>query len=79
MKQVENALKLRNLSKTRWVYRSESIEAVWSAFEAIRNALADVGEKDNDALARTKAASLRRKMAKFEFVFAMMFMRLIMR
>ena len=38
MKQVENALKLRNLSKTRWVYRSESIEAVWSSFEAVRKA-----------------------------------------
>ena len=33
----------------------------------------------NNALARTKAASLRKKMAKFEFVFAKMFMRLIMR
>ena len=28
LKTVEDALKLRNLSKTRWVYRSESIEAV---------------------------------------------------
>ena len=35
--------------------------------------------QDNNALARTKAASLRKKMAKFEFVFAKMFMRLIMR
>ena len=79
IKQVENALKLRNLSKTRWVYRSESIEAVWSSFEAIRNALAEVAEKDNDALTRSKSASLRKKMAKFDFIFALMFMRLIMR
>ena len=56
IKQVENALKLPNLLKTRWVYRSESIEAVWSSFEAIRNALAEVAEKDNDALTRSKAA-----------------------
>ena len=35
--------------------------------------------QDNNALARTEAASLRKKMAKFEFVFAKMFMRLIMR
>ena len=35
--------------------------------------------QDNNALARTKAASLRKKMAKFEFVFAKMFMRLVMR
>ncbi|CAB3998503.1 zinc finger MYM-type 1-like [Paramuricea clavata] len=70
---------MHKFAKTRWVYRSESIEAVWSSFEAIRNSLAEVTEKDNNALARTKAASLRKKIAKFEFVFAMMFMRLIMR
>jgi hypothetical protein len=63
----------------RTVYRSESVEAVWSSFEAIINSLAEVSEKDNDALARTKAASLRKKIAKFEFVFAIMFMRWIMR
>ena len=48
MKQVENALKLRNLSKTRWVYRNESIEAVWNSFEAIRKGLTEVKEKDNN-------------------------------
>ena len=64
LKQVENALKLRNLSKTRWVYRSESIDAVWSSFKAIRNALAKVEENDRDGLARTKAASLHKKMTK---------------
>ena len=35
--------------------------------------------QDNNALARTKASSLRKKMVKFEFVFAKMFMRMIMR
>jgi hypothetical protein len=53
-KQVENALKLRNLSKTRWVYRGESIEAVWSSYEAIRAALVEVAENDSDALVTTK-------------------------
>ena len=48
MKQVENALKLRNLSKTRWVYRNESIEAVSNSFKAIRKALTEVTEKDNN-------------------------------
>ena len=48
MKQVENALKLRNLSKTRWVYRNESIEAESNYFEAIRKALTEVTEKDNN-------------------------------
>ena len=52
MKQVENALKLRNLSKTRWVYRSESIEAVWNSFEAVIKALKEVSEKDKDGNAK---------------------------
>ena len=55
MKQFENTLKLRNLSKTRWVYRSESIEAAWSSFEAVRKALKEVSEKDKHGNARTKA------------------------
>ncbi|XP_046840697.1 uncharacterized protein LOC124434814 isoform X3 [Xenia sp. Carnegie-2017] len=79
MEKIENALKLRNLSKTRWVYRSESIEAVWRSFEAIRNALAEIAKIDNNSLTRTKATSLCKKMVKFEFVFAVMFMRFIMR
>ena len=29
---IEGALKLRNLSQTRWVARSESIDAVWISF-----------------------------------------------
>ena len=48
MKQVENALKLRNLSKTRLVYRNESIEAVWNSFEAITKGVTEVTEKDNN-------------------------------
>ena len=48
MKQVENALKPRNLSKTRWVYRNESIEAVWNSFEEIRKGLTEVTEKDDN-------------------------------
>lgn len=79
LKQVENALKLRNLSKTRWVYRSESIDAVWSSFEAIRNALAEIAEKDRDDSVRKRAAGLQKKMTKFDFVFTIMFMRLIMK
>ena len=44
-----------------------------------KKALMEIEEKDNDTVARTKAASIRKKMTKFEFVFAVMFMRLIMR
>lgn len=37
MDNVDNTLQLRNLSKTRWTARSESIKAVWVSYEAICN------------------------------------------
>ena len=37
IKEVENTLKLRNLSKTRWTNRAESIHAVWRSYEVIMN------------------------------------------
>ena len=41
-KEVESLLKLRNVSKTRWLARSESILAVWISFKVIQNTLVDV-------------------------------------
>ena len=43
-KDVENCLKLKNLSKTRWLARAESVEGVWRSLEAIICALDDVKE-----------------------------------
>ena len=76
---VENALKLRNLSKTRWVYRSESIDAMWRSFEAVEEALALVGEMECDQSAKAKASGLQKKILKFDFIFAIMFMPVIMK
>ena len=39
IQQVENSLKLRNMSKTRWFYSSESIEAVWRSLSCIPKAV----------------------------------------
>ena len=36
---VENALQLRNLSRTRWAPRAESVHAVWVSYEAITESL----------------------------------------
>ena len=58
LQNVENALKLRNLSKTRWVYRSESIDAMWRSFEAVKDALALVEEMERDRSAKAKASGL---------------------
>ena len=41
-KEVESLLKLRKLSKTRWLARSESIRAVWISFKVIQNTLVDI-------------------------------------
>ena len=80
LKKIENTIKLRNLSKTRWVYRSESIEAMWRSFEAIKDVLLTLSTKDGvDSSAKTRAASLHGKVPKFDFMFALMFMRLIMK
>ena len=39
LEKVENALQLKNLSKTRWTVRPESIDAVWRSFETVVEAL----------------------------------------
>ena len=79
LKNVENALKLRNLSKTRWVYRSESIDAMWRSFEVVQEALPIVEKTEGDQSAKGKACVLQKKILKFDFIFAIMFMRVIMK
>ena len=52
--EVDNPLYLRNLSKTRWTARAESIKSVWSSYEAILDSLAKL-EESNDCSTRTSA------------------------
>ena len=54
---VDNALKLQNLSKTRWVYRSESIDAMWRSFEAAKEAFS-IGRRDGTGSVRQKKKRL---------------------
>ena len=79
LQNAEDALKLHNLSKTRWVYRSQSIDAIWRSFEAVKDALALVEEMERDRSAKAKASELKNKILKFDFMFALMFMRVIMK
>ena len=44
---MENALKLRNLSKTRWTARAESIRAMLSSFEEIKATLLSISSNKN--------------------------------
>ena len=59
MVDVANALKLRNLSKTRWTARAKSIQAVWISYEAIVEALEEILTKPVDAKTRAHASGLQ--------------------
>ena len=61
LQKVENALKLRNLSKTRCVYRYKSIEAMWRSFEALKDALAVMKSMECGTSTTRKAFSLLKK------------------
>ena len=39
LEEIENALMLRNLSKTRWSARAKSVKAVWRSLDAILDVL----------------------------------------
>lgn len=47
MSEIENTLRLRNLSKTRWTARAESIKSVWSSLEAISKCLLEIHLSNN--------------------------------
>ena len=80
MSEIENTLRLRNLSKTRWTARAESIKAVWSSLEAISKCLLEIHLSNNmfDRNTRTKALGLRKKVLSFDFLVSLSFMKNIL-
>jgi hypothetical protein len=78
---IEGALKLRNLSQTRWIARSESIDSVWISFESIVALLTKIIDKElkSDKSTQDQAKSLLKKMKKYDFIFSLATMRFIMR
>ncbi len=74
LQEVDNALQLTNLSKTRWTARPESIEAVWRSLETITEALkALYSSEDADGDTKTKASGLLSRMLRFDFIVSLMF------
>ena len=65
---------LRNLSKTRWSARVESIQAVWTSFEVILDVLYTITNK-SDVKTKTQALGLKKKMLSLDFVVALMFIK----
>jgi len=42
LSEIENAIQLRNLSKTRWTARAENVKAVWGSLEASIKSLDEI-------------------------------------
>ena len=70
---IENSLKFRNLSKTRWIYLLfRSIDAVWRSYEVILDAIEKIiTAKNVDPKVKAKGNGLKKKLAPFDFLFAL--------
>ena len=73
---VEHALKLRNLSKTRWTARAESIRALWISYEEVKESLDTIAFSSKfDDKSRRQANNLSLKMESVDFIESIMFMK----
>ena len=77
MQDIENPLQLRNLSKTRWTARAESVRAVWVSFDAIVESLHEI-KSDSDSKSKVLALGLLKKVLNFDFIAALSLMKNIM-
>ena len=77
LNQIENALQLRNLSKTRWAARAEAVKAVWTSFDAIVEVLR-ILESSGDRETKAKASGLYNAMVNIDFISGLMFLKNIM-
>lgn len=69
LKNVENSLQLKNLSKTRWTARAESIKAVSVSYENVVHVLEDMkSSRDFDSNTKCSAMALHKKMLDFDFI-----------
>ena len=74
LEKVENALQLKNLSKTRWTVRPESVDAVWRSFETVVEALRELSCSEKaDSETKAKASRLLGRLLRFDFIVALMF------
>ena len=74
---IENTLKLRSLSQTRWSARPESIEAVWRSLDIIVEVL-HLSEENGDTEAKRKAAILINLVVNIDFICGIMLLKHIM-
>lgn len=76
---IENSLQLRNLSKTRWTARAESIKSVWVSLDSIIKTLREMStDQLLDKNTKTQALGMIKKLLTFDFIVSLYFMKNIM-
>jgi len=79
LKSVENSLQLKNLSKTQWTARAESIKTVSVSYENVVHVLEDMkSSKDFDSNTKCFAMAPHKKMLDFDFICILYFLKNIM-
>ena len=68
---------LRNLSKTRWSARAESVKAVWWSLDAILDGL-EILEGSKEGETKTKAANLLNSVRNIDFICGIMLLKNVM-
>ncbi len=77
LEEVENALMLRNLSKTRWAARVESVQAIWGSLKAIVDTFVSL-ENSKGPDTKTKASGLLNSVHNIDFLCGLMLLKNIM-
>ena len=75
---AQNALQLRNLSRTRWAARAASIQAVWVSYESTMESLQSLKEMADDSKIVTDTDSILRKILQFDLVAFLISMKNVM-
>lgn len=71
---IENSILLKNLSKTRWTARAETLKAVNISFEAILEVLDDIiTDQTIDNKGKAKALGLYKRLLSFDFICSLFF------
>ena len=79
IEELQEGLIMKNLSKTRWIGRAESIRAVWLSYEVLLDVLAEIENfQGSDRDARKTANDLLERIQSFDFYFCMLFTKSIM-
>lgn len=76
--EIENSLKLRNLSQTRWTARPKALKSLWTSYPIIVDVLDNIVLEKTVNKKKHMAFSLAKKLISVDFDVCLMFMKNIM-